>query len=54
MAHGAEDIRGRQMLDTAGESIGEIDALFEDEAEQKVRLLQVMSGASLGLARPRS
>jgi sporulation protein YlmC with PRC-barrel domain len=51
MAHGAEDIRGRQVLDTAGESLGEIDDLFVDEAEQKVRLLQVMSGGFLGLGK---
>jgi sporulation protein YlmC with PRC-barrel domain len=51
VAHGAEDIRGRQVLDTAGEYIGEIDDLFVDEAEQKVRLLQVMSGGFLGLGK---
>jgi sporulation protein YlmC with PRC-barrel domain len=51
VAHGAEDVRGRQVLDTAGEYIGEIDDLFVDEAEQKVRLLQVMSGGFLGLGK---
>jgi sporulation protein YlmC with PRC-barrel domain len=51
MAHGAEDIRGRQVLDTAGEYVGEIDDLFVDEGEQKVRLLQVTSGGFLGLGK---
>jgi sporulation protein YlmC with PRC-barrel domain len=51
VARGAEDIRGRQVLDAAGEYVGEIDDLFVDEGEQKVRLLQVTSGGFLGLGK---
>ena len=49
LADRAEDIRGRDVFDTAGEEIGEVDDLFVDEQEQKVRFLQVASGGFLGL-----
>lgn len=44
-----DDIRGRKVLDSSGEEIGHVDDLFIDEAEEKVRLLQVASGGFLGL-----
>jgi sporulation protein YlmC with PRC-barrel domain len=49
LANRAEDIRGRDVLDTAGEEIGKVDDLLIDEQEQKVRFLQVSSGGFLGL-----
>jgi CBS domain-containing protein/sporulation protein YlmC with PRC-barrel domain len=49
LADPAEDIRGRQALDMAGEELGEIDDLLIDEREQKVRFLEVTSGGFLGL-----
>jgi sporulation protein YlmC with PRC-barrel domain len=49
LANRAEDIRGRDVLDTAGEEIGKVDDLLIDELEKKVRFLQVSSGGFLGL-----
>jgi sporulation protein YlmC with PRC-barrel domain len=49
LADRAEDIRGRKALDTAGEDLGEVDDLFIDDQEQKVRFLQISSGGFLGL-----
>lgn len=44
-----EDIRGRRVLDTAGEELGNVDDLFIDAQDHKVRFLQVASGGFLGL-----
>ncbi len=44
-----EDIRGRTVLDRAGEELGTVDDLLVDDAEHKVRFLQVASGGILGL-----
>lgn len=44
-----EDIRGRDVLDMAGEELGEVNDLLIDEGEQKVRFLEVSSGGFLGL-----
>jgi sporulation protein YlmC with PRC-barrel domain len=44
-----EDIRGRNVLDVAGEDLGEVNDLFIDESEKKVRFLEVSSGGFLGL-----
>ena len=44
-----EDIRGRTVLDRAGEELGTVDDLLVDDAEHKVRFLQVASGGLLGL-----
>jgi sporulation protein YlmC with PRC-barrel domain len=49
LADRAEDIRGRDVLDMAGEEIGEVDDLLVDEQAHKVRFLQVSSGGFLGL-----
>ena len=49
-----EDIRGRKVLDKNGETIGEVDALFVDEQENKVRFLRVASGGFLGIGREHS
>jgi len=44
-----EDIRGRHVVDPAGQDIGTVDALLVDETESKVRFLQVASGGFLGI-----
>jgi CBS domain-containing protein/sporulation protein YlmC with PRC-barrel domain len=49
LADRAEDIRGRNALDMAGEELGQVDDLLIDEREGKVRFLQVASGGLLGL-----
>ena len=49
LADAAEDIRGRDVLDMAGEELGEVNDLFIDEQDHKVRLLEVSSGGFLGL-----
>ncbi|MBA3414244.1 MAG: PRC-barrel domain-containing protein [Chloroflexia bacterium] len=49
VADPAEDIRGRSVVDKAGEEIGHVDALLVDARENKVRFLQVASGGFLGI-----
>jgi sporulation protein YlmC with PRC-barrel domain len=49
LAERAEDIRGRTVMDMAGEELGKVDDLFIDEQDHKVRLLEVSSGGFLGL-----
>jgi sporulation protein YlmC with PRC-barrel domain len=49
VADPAEDIRGRKVLDSAGDEVGEIEDLMIDDRESKVRFLQVASGGFLGL-----
>jgi sporulation protein YlmC with PRC-barrel domain len=45
----SEDIRARDVLDMAGEELGEVDDLLIDEQERKVRFIEVASGGFLGL-----
>lgn len=45
----SEDIRGRKVLDMAGEELGSVDDLFIDDQDHKVRFLQITSGGFLGL-----
>jgi sporulation protein YlmC with PRC-barrel domain len=47
----AEDIRDRTVVDWDGEDIGEVEDLLIDEAEKRVRLLEVVSGGFLGLGK---
>ncbi len=49
LADSAEDVRGRTVMDQAGQEIGEVDALLLDDAESKVRFLRVASGGVLGI-----
>ncbi len=49
LADSAEDVRGRIVIDQAGQEIGEVDALLLDDAESKVRFLRVASGGVLGI-----
>jgi sporulation protein YlmC with PRC-barrel domain len=44
----AEDVRGRKVLDRAGEDIGHVDNLLVDDREHKVRFLCVAAGGFLG------
>ncbi len=52
VAHADEDVRGRKVVDDAGEEIGSVDGLMVDGGE-KVRFLRVASGGFLGLDRTR-
>ena len=45
----AEDVRGRTVVDHAGQEIGKVDALLLDDAESKVRFLRVAEGGLLGV-----
>jgi sporulation protein YlmC with PRC-barrel domain len=49
LANRDEDIRARAVFDMAGEELGDVDDLFIDEAQHKVRFLEVASGGFLGL-----
>ena len=45
----AEDVRGRTVVDRNGDEVGKVDGLIVDEAERRVRFLEVGSGGFLGL-----
>jgi len=47
----SEDIRGRKVYDSNREEIGEVDDLFVDQPEGKVRFLEVSSQGILGLGK---
>lgn len=49
LADPAEDIRGRKAVDRNGDEIGTVQSLLVDDAETKVRFLEVESGGFLGL-----
>jgi sporulation protein YlmC with PRC-barrel domain len=49
VANADEDVRGRKVLDNAGQKVGTIDGLMVDDAEKKVRFLRVECGGFLGL-----
>ncbi|AMM22682.1 hypothetical protein AX769_21390 (plasmid) [Frondihabitans sp. PAMC 28766] len=49
-----QDIRGRHVLDKHGKDLGKIDALFIDDAEQRVRFLEVATGGFLGIGKDKS
>ncbi|MFI7677388.1 PRC-barrel domain-containing protein [Actinophytocola sp. NPDC049390] len=51
LADAADDVRGRTVVDRDGVEIGTVDDLVIDEAERRVRLLQVGSGGFLGLGK---
>jgi sporulation protein YlmC with PRC-barrel domain len=44
-----QDIRGCEVVDRHGNAIGHVDDLFIDEAERKVRMLQIRAGGFLRL-----
>ena len=43
------DVRGRDVVDAGGESIGEVDDLLVDQGEVRVRFLSVRHGGFLGI-----
>ncbi len=45
----AQDIRNRKVIDSAGSTIGHVSALYIDEDEQKVRILELRVGDLLGI-----
>jgi sporulation protein YlmC with PRC-barrel domain len=45
----AEDIRGRDVVDAAGEKIGHVNDLLIDDRERKVRLMEIGHGGILGI-----
>jgi hypothetical protein len=49
-----EDIRGRMAKDKNGRDLGTIEGLLIDQAERKVRFLEVGSGGFLGLGESKS
>jgi hypothetical protein len=49
-----EDIRGRMARDKDGHDLGTIEGLLVDEAERKVRFMEVASGGFLGLGESKS
>jgi hypothetical protein len=50
----AEDIRGRMARDKDGHDLGTIEGLLIDEADRKVRFMEVGSGGFLGLGESKS
>ena len=49
-----QDIRGRMVKDKDGHDLGTIEGLLIDEAERKVRFMEVGSGGFLGLGESKS
>jgi sporulation protein YlmC with PRC-barrel domain len=45
----AQDVRGRTVIDRIGQDIGTVDDLVIDDAEKRVRFLQIASGGFLGV-----
>jgi sporulation protein YlmC with PRC-barrel domain len=49
LADPAQDIRDRNVVDSAGQEIGRIDDLIIDNHEKRVRFLRVATGGFLGV-----
>ena len=49
-----EDIRGRMVKDKDGRDIGKIEHLLIDDAEQKIRFMEIASGGFLHLGETKS
>lgn len=45
------DIRGTTVVDRDGEEVGTVDDLFIDEAERRMRFLEIGSGGFLGIGK---
>jgi sporulation protein YlmC with PRC-barrel domain len=54
VAQPSQDVRGRKVVDRAGEDLGEVDDLLIDGEEKRVRFLHVASGGFLGLGESKS
>ncbi len=44
-----QDVRGRAVIDQSGKTVGHVKSLFIDEAERKVRVLDIGGGGFLGM-----
>jgi sporulation protein YlmC with PRC-barrel domain len=44
----AEDLRGRTVIDADGQDIGEVEALYVDEEQRRVRFVALLTGGFLG------
>jgi CBS domain-containing protein len=53
LADPGDDVRGRKVVDSNGDEVGRVDGLTIDEAERRVRFLEVGSGGFLGLGEKR-
>ena len=51
LANEVDDVRGHKVIDRNGDETGEVDGLVIDQAERKVRFLEVGSGGFLGLGK---
>lgn len=51
VADPASDVRGRTVVDAAGEEIGRVEDLLVDDRENKVRFLRVGTGGLLGFGK---
>jgi len=49
VADRSDDIRGRKVIDAAGEHLGKVKDLLIDEEENRVRFIEVASGGFLGI-----
>jgi len=49
LADRRQDVRGRAVIDQDGKHVGHVKSLFIDEAEQKVRVLDIGGGGFLGM-----
>jgi len=49
LADGEPDVRGNQVIDSAGSDLGRVDALYVDGEERRVRFLLVKGGGILGI-----
>lgn len=44
-----QDIRGRKVLDRHDHEIGHVNSLFIDEAERKIRMIEIRAGGFFGI-----
>lgn len=51
LADGAEDVRGRAVVDRDGEELGEVEGLLIDPDERRVRFLELGAGGFLGIGK---
>ena len=51
LADSSDDVRGRAMIDSHGDEVGEVEGLVIDQDDRRVRLLEVGSGGFLGLGK---
>lgn len=53
VADPAEDVRGRQVVDSDGEDLGRVDDLLVDDRDGRVRFLRIGEGGFLGIGKSR-